>query len=78
MVGHLIPISSDAVNLEQTVESIINHKAGVWDLDPICNVISTTDKMAIESSHFGDPDRPNRLVWRADKIGRYMVKSGYR
>ncbi|KAB2617690.1 hypothetical protein D8674_013559 [Pyrus ussuriensis x Pyrus communis] len=77
-VSHLILIGNGVVNLEQTIESIINHEAGAWDLDPICNVILVTDKMAIESSHFGDPNRPDRLVWWTNKMGRYTVKPGYR
>lgn len=77
MSGHPIPIADDTVNLEQTVDSIINHEVGAWDLDPISNVISTTDNMVNEGNQFGDPGRPNRLFWHADKKGSYMVKSGY-
>ena len=77
-VGHLIPTGNGSVNLEQVIESIINHETSAWDLDPMCNVISARDKLAIESSHFGDPERPDRLVCWAAKMENYTVKSGYR
>lgn len=75
--GHPIPITNGAVNLEQIVDSIINHEAGAWDFDRISNVISAIDKMVIEGNQFSDPGRPDYLVWRAYKKGSYMVKSGY-
>ncbi|KAM1513091.1 hypothetical protein ACFX11_025039 [Malus domestica] len=66
------------MDMGQTMDSIINHDAGVWQLEAISNVILGEDRCEIKKIYFGNPDLPDRLIWLADKKGNYSVKSGYR
>lgn len=76
--GHPIPINDGSVDLDQTVDLIINQDAGSWNLTFIANVISELDSTAIVGSHFGDPARSDYLIWQAKRNGIYTIKSGYR
>jgi hypothetical protein len=61
-----------------SVQSLIDTTAKVWNSDVIQHVFSPEDTRRILDTPLIDQVIDDRLVWKAEKNGYYLVKSAYR
>lgn len=69
-----IPIPTDAPT---TIAGIINCKNQCWNLDPIMNLISDDEHLAILKTTIGNLEMDDHIIWPMTKSGSYTVRSGY-
>ncbi|XP_068319568.1 uncharacterized protein [Pyrus communis] len=72
--GKLTPIGDVRVSRNMRVSTMISETSGNWDIDAIKPLISVEDCDAIQDTCIGDILRDDRIVWPANRNGKYSVE----
>ncbi|KAM2636720.1 hypothetical protein EV1_021317 [Malus domestica] len=73
-----MPLGEVEVTKNLRVSSLIDSFSQQWDFEFLRPFLSMVDQRAIQETLIGDSRRKDRLVWAANRNGKYYVKSGYR
>ncbi|KAM1521833.1 hypothetical protein ACFX10_012017 [Malus domestica] len=76
--GHPMPLGTVSVTSNLRVSSLIDSFSRQWDFDFLRPFLSLEDQRAIQETIIGDSRWKDKLVWAANRNGKYSVKSGYR
>ncbi|KAM1521834.1 hypothetical protein ACFX10_012017 [Malus domestica] len=73
-----MPLGTVSVTSNLRVSSLIDSFSRQWDFDFLRPFLSLEDQRAIQETIIGDSRWKDKLVWAANRNGKYSVKSGYR
>ncbi|KAM2728910.1 hypothetical protein EV1_000356 [Malus domestica] len=76
--GHPLPLGEVSVSSNLRVSSLIDASSCQWDIDFLRPFLSMADQRAIQETIIGDSRWNDRLIWAANRNGKYSVNSGYR
>ncbi|KAL6269605.1 hypothetical protein ACE6H2_026516 [Prunus campanulata] len=75
--GVLCPAPGASMDINATVETIIDWNSRSWKLDLIRPLLLTKEAFAIQRIPIGRSSKVDHLVWPDEKNGKYSVRSGY-
>ncbi|KAM1798946.1 hypothetical protein ACFX12_032962 [Malus domestica] len=77
LLGGPVPRGNNHITMNTKVSSLMCQSTRSWDLAFLCPFILDKEVNVILATHLGNLSTPYRLIWTAEKCGRYLVRSGY-
>lgn len=77
LLGHPTPQCSRRITLHTHVALLIYQTTRIWDIECLRPFVIAAELNTIYDIAQGDQSGRDRLIWTADRRGKFSIRSGY-